>query len=285
MIIEKLREKTDLTHSETILADYILANTELVMKMNIRELADAAYVSAPTVTRLCQKIGDCGFNDFKVTLSREYSDTYQKMTTIDDNYPFGKNDSPQEIINKLARGSINAIVSSRDGIDLKAIMQVIRAIEKRRIIDIYGTGYSTFGAESFAMKMTRIGYPTTVISEEAMKYARAHSSTESQFAIIISYSGLLGKYVDYMQALNASNTPILLITGNPLSPLISYARYVIQIKNNESVNMNDKIDTISSQISLHFVLDCIYSLVFAQHFEENRNKSHNSTPHDKKMII
>ena len=79
MIIEKLREKTDLTHSETILADYILANTELVMKMNIRALADAAYVSAPTVTRLCQKLGDCGFNDFKVTLSREYSDTYQKM--------------------------------------------------------------------------------------------------------------------------------------------------------------------------------------------------------------
>ena len=57
MIIEKLQEKLGFTSTEELLANYILTHADDVTQMTVREVADAVFVSPPTVSRLCQKLG------------------------------------------------------------------------------------------------------------------------------------------------------------------------------------------------------------------------------------
>ncbi|WP_423250311.1 MurR/RpiR family transcriptional regulator, partial [Bacillus anthracis] len=47
---------------------YIMENSEKVVYMRIRDLADAAHISTSSVLRFCRKVNCEGFSEFKVKL-------------------------------------------------------------------------------------------------------------------------------------------------------------------------------------------------------------------------
>ena len=58
-----------LPSAERKVADFILDNPDRAMRMVINEIAEAAGVSVPSVTRLARRLGYKGFLDFRVALS------------------------------------------------------------------------------------------------------------------------------------------------------------------------------------------------------------------------
>ena len=54
-----------LPSAERKVADFILENSERATRMVINEIAEAAGVSVPSVTRLARKLGYSGFLDFR----------------------------------------------------------------------------------------------------------------------------------------------------------------------------------------------------------------------------
>lgn len=269
MIIEKLQEKSGFTSTEELLANYILSHSDRVTKMTVRELADAAFVSPPTVSRLCQKLGLDGFSRFKVAFSAECTEIYQKMRQVDDNYPFSSSDTPREIVDKLSKLSVYHILAAQENIDYDVLGKAARAICARKFVDVYGMGLSLYSAFGFAEKMTRIGYMTTVVQDYAQQVYRAAVSTKDQFAIVISHSGKMSKTLKVIQRLHESKIPTLLITGNRVSPMIQYATYVGYIYSAENLAMQEKLDSFGSQTALHFLLDCLFSVVFQRKYDEH----------------
>lgn len=269
MIIEKLQEKSGFTSTEELLANYILSHSDSVTKMTVRELADAAFVSPPTVSRLCQKLGLDGFSRFKVAFSAECTEVYQKMRQVDDNYPFSSSDTPKEIVDKLSKLSVYHILAAQENIDYDVLGKAARAICARKFVDVYGMGLSLYSAFGFAEKMTRIGYVTTVNQDYAQQVYRAAISTKDQFAIVISHSGKMSKTLKVIQRLHEQKVPTLLITGNRVSPMIQYATYVGYIYSAESLSMQDKLDSFGSQTALHFLLDCLFAVIFQRKYDEH----------------
>ena len=53
---------------ELSLYRYIMKNSEKVIYMRIRELADEAHVSTTTILRFCKKVNCQGYSEFKVKL-------------------------------------------------------------------------------------------------------------------------------------------------------------------------------------------------------------------------
>lgn len=53
---------------ESALYRYIMENSEKVVYMRIRDLADAAHISTSSVLRFCRKVNCEGFSEFKVKL-------------------------------------------------------------------------------------------------------------------------------------------------------------------------------------------------------------------------
>ncbi|MGV6806740.1 MAG: transcriptional regulator HexR, partial [bacterium] len=60
---------TQLSKSETKVANKVLENPALVTQSTIATLAQAAEVSEPTVNRFCKKFGADGYPDFKLKLA------------------------------------------------------------------------------------------------------------------------------------------------------------------------------------------------------------------------
>lgn len=57
---------------ETSLYNYISQNSEKVVYMRIRELANETHVSTASILRFCKKINCEGFSEFKVKLKMYY---------------------------------------------------------------------------------------------------------------------------------------------------------------------------------------------------------------------
>ena len=270
MLIELLQNEENLTETEQELSRYILAHLDTVTEMTVRQLADAAFVSPPMVSRLCRKLGTKGWNDFKVRLATECAEAYQAMMDVDSNFPVAAGDSLRQIADKIAQLSIQHILAAKDNLDFAVIHQAIEAICKRRIIDIYGEGMSAVSGAEFSEKMLRIGYMTAIFRDYTTQYYHASASTDAHFAIVISHSGLSGSIIRIIQILSRRKVPVLLITGNHLSPMVKYADYVCYIHSAEELDMQQKIERFGVQTVIHYILDVIYAGTFSQNYHKNR---------------
>lgn len=274
MIIEKLQACKDFTSTERDLAGYILEHAETVVNLNIRELAQAALVSPPTVSRLCHKIGLDGYNSFKVQLAAEHQELTHRMQQVDMNYPFQEGDNLKEIADKLADLSVEQIRAANRNLDYITLSKVVRAICVRRRVLLIGQGLSYDVTNSFAERMTRIGY--TVISSPDIGIQLSHAyldDPKSGVAIAISHSGLTKDIVRTVEALHRNRLPTLLITGNPVSPMSACADWVCCLNSTESLTMEGKIDCFGFQTAVHYLLDCLYSMVFADDYRKNMEKA------------
>ena len=269
MLIELLQNKEGFTETERNLSDYILTHVDTVKEMTVRKLAEAAYVSPPAVSRLCQKAGIKSWGDFKIRLATECTETYREMIKVDSNFPFKPKDSSREIVDKLAQLTIQHTLAAKENIDYSVMNRAADAICKRRTIDIYGEGMSLTSAEEFAEKMLRIGHPAMIIKGNTEQHYHSLTSTADQFAIMISYSGRWDYLIKIVKSLRDRNTPMLLIMGNRLSPMIRYANYTSYIHSAEELEMKLKMERFGVQTAIHFILDILYTHVFLRNYPQN----------------
>ena len=94
-----------LPSAERKVADFILDDPERAMRMVINEIAEAAGVSVPSVTRLARRLGYKGFLDFRVALANgaAANGATQKLSPITDE------DSDSTVIDKLCGYSIMSL--------------------------------------------------------------------------------------------------------------------------------------------------------------------------------
>lgn len=269
MLIELLQNEDELTEAERELARYIVVHVDTVKEMTVRGLAEKAFVSPPTVSRLCQKAGMKNWADFKVRLAMECTENYQEMMCVDSNFPFEATDNPREIVNKLSQLTVAHTRAAAERIDIGMMNRAVDAISSRRTIDIYGRGLSLSAAEEFAEKMLRIGHPTTILKGDTRQYYQAVTSTADQFAIMISHSGQSDRLKNVAKLLHQNQVPLLLVTGNRISPLIRYATFVGYIDSAEDLRMNQKMERFGVQTVIHFILDVLYALTFSRNYSHN----------------
>lgn len=274
MIIETLQSCKDLTTTECVLAEYILGNVDAVTTMTIRELAQEAAVSPPTVSRLCNKLGLSSYNDFKVQLATEHQKLIHKLQKVDLNHPFNERDSAYKITKKLADLSIEQIQSAYQSIDPLLLEQVAHAVCLRRQIFLFGIGLSHTVTQSFSERLTRIGYVVSASPDTGIQVAHAClAEAKSSVAIVISHSGMTRDVLRCAQKLHKNKVPTLLITGNPLSPMNPYSNWVCCLSSAEKLTMQEKIDCFGFQTSVHYLLDCLYSMIFGHDYEANAEKA------------
>ena len=73
-LIKDLKEAASLTSRESDIRDYFLSHPERIAELSCRDIGEAAYTSASSVTRFCQKFGCKGCPDFKVRFLSEVKD-------------------------------------------------------------------------------------------------------------------------------------------------------------------------------------------------------------------
>lgn len=267
LLIDKLKKQSNFTDAEIVLSNYILANLNDVSKMTIYELSENSFCSVATISRFCKKLKLKNFNQLKINIVKELSNLSLDTQRVEYNYPFNKEDSEDEIAQKIHRLTVQTINENFAAIDYTMIHHAATLIYKAEIIDIYATWNSLVSAMNLHSKLLWIGKNSNLETSQGFQRVKSKFSNEKHLAIFISYFGVSERNISISKSLQKTNTPYILITGPNLNPLCVNAKVVIHVSSEES-NYN-KIAPFSSDIAIDYVINILYSFIFKINFDKN----------------
>ncbi|MGF7058505.1 MurR/RpiR family transcriptional regulator [Brassicibacter mesophilus] len=261
-IILKINErKQDFTQSEVKLSEYILSNTNEISTISVQKLAKLSKISPASVIRFCKKMGYNGFQDLKLDLVKDMSQrnntekVYEDITT---------HDTIGEMMQKLSYENTKVIQNTIDLMDEKEVEKAINAINKGKIIYIFGVGASGLVAKDFQYKLMRI--KKTVISyiDSHTQLASSANIENSDVAIGISYSGKTLEVYKAMKKAKDKGATTISITKYGKNPLSEISDINIGVAGNEQ---NIRVGAIASRIAQLTAIDVLFVGITKNDFE------------------
>lgn len=266
-LITKLRQQSDFTTTEKRIATYILTNLASLPTMYIKDLAAATYTSHSAIIRLAQKLGYHGFRDFQRALTTVAATQAKHAGPVDVNFPFTAADSVSEIAQKMADLNIRAIQTTHEQLNVPQLTRIANRLSLCQRLFLFSQGDSQLRARSFQNKLVKINRFAIIGEEYADEAWNAANLTTQDCAMIISYAGTTKSHLKFARYFHAHHVPLVVLTGNPQSPLIPLATEHLLTVQPETHFA--KVGTFASQAAFEYVLDTLFAILYAQDFEHH----------------
>ena len=267
MLLSQQIEELHLPHAEAAVAKYILEQGSQLKGMSTRKIASKAYTTPATLVRLGQRLGFEGWTDFFTAFLEEREYLERHFNKIDANCPFSKSDNQTTIANKIAALHVESIQDTMALLDYNQLQKAVNCLLKAQNIYLVGVSVSLDCTWLFKRNMQRIGKNVILESNQGELFFSLFSATKNYCAIIVSYSGTTKRVVDAMSILNKQNVPTILITGLGNNDITEKASHVIHMTTRE--RLSSKIGNFTTEVSIHLILDILYSCYFAENYEKN----------------
>lgn len=267
LLIDKLKIQADLTTTEKRIAEYILNHLATIPAINVDELAKKTYTSHSSVIRLAKKMGYEGFRDFRVAISAIAHSNLYREEQVDANFPFLPQDSTQEIAKKMADLAVDTVKKTYAQLDHDILAASADLLAKAERIFLFAQGDSQIRGRSFQNKLVKINKFLIVADEYSDEDWNAVNLTQKDCALFITYRARVPQYERILKHFLNENVPSVLLTGNARSNLIPLAHQAIVFTQAEMDFI--KVSTFSSQVAFEYVLDTLFSLIYAKNFNGN----------------
>lgn len=258
--------------NEKAMIDLILEDPSSFIKMDISEITEKAHVSRSTIYRLCEKTGTSGLSEFKLRLSEERENFEKEENNFDFNYPMHGGENGHKIASILKEDYAETVQVTENLLDFRSLHLAAKWIHDAEMTDIYASAGNIFFADNFRFQMCEIGKYVNVPHESYEWSLCAATSNVKHVAIVISFGGRSIGVENICKTLKANKTKIILIGSKEAKTLEKYADvklYMAQVEDHYR-----KISSFSTRVSLLYLLDILYSAIFALDYEENKkNKS------------
>ena len=267
MLIRERLERCDFSNSEQTVIQYILKKKLAIKDMTTKEIAAQTYASPSTLVRIAHKMGYSGWNELKEAYLKEEEYLVTHFCHIDANLPFEKGDSIMSIANKIAilkKESIDDTLSLVTHDDLQSAIQIIR---KSSYINIFAVSNNLLITQEFKHNMSRIRKRVEVHTLQSEIVFNACLADPTSCAIIISYSGETDILIRSIKALKANHIPIIVISSIGNNTAKQLADCILHITTREK--LYSKIATFSTDTAIIYLLDVIYSCIFALDYDQN----------------
>ncbi|MGM9903018.1 MurR/RpiR family transcriptional regulator [Enterococcus hirae] len=190
--------QSELSVTETKLANYILDNFLDVPQMTAQNLASLSGTSPATVIRFSKKMGYKKYSDFKLAVSRT------RETQIKNEYSNISFDESFEITkNKLLANDKLVIDAIAELLDEETVKKVVNKLYHANKIFVYGVGTSGIAAEDIRQKWLKIGKNVIFEKDKTLILQQMQSDKEKENVFWgISNSG---KNKDVLQIVEEAN--------------------------------------------------------------------------------
>lgn len=248
-VIREIRAyRSSLSPSERKFGDYIIDNSQAILKMTLSEVANEAGVSDATAVRFCRSLGYRRWLDFKIALTRSLPITSKII-----HQEIEKDDSPIEVVKKVFSGSIQTLNDTLAVIDEKSILKTIHLIEKAKKILIAAVGTSSPMAQELYNRLFRLGLNCEIQTDSYLQVMRSALLTKDDVLFVISQTGASMDPIRTAQEAKKRGCPIICITGNKTSDLALLCDVVLLSVSHESMT-----ETTSSRIAQYALIHSIY---------------------------
>lgn len=266
-IIQQLRDLDGYTASEQEIIRVIFQDPDFLKTATAQELAKAAYTSASTVVRLCQKLGCKTYHEFQVRFAAEQERWQMGKIFADANLPFNRDDTPEMILRRLTDLQSVALRETHSLVDMKRYRHAVEMLAAADSIDIYGISINLHLAYDFAYKMARIQRNVQITLDSQQSLLTAVTPYPNHCAIVISYSGETAEMVQYAELLRKSKTPFVSITStgdNSVARRADERLYIATMEKRFS-----KLGAFASYISIATVMNYLYAGIFSLDYDKN----------------
>lgn len=160
-VITKLKSLlSSLPPAERRVGEYILNNLETAPLMSIHDLAGAADVSLPTVTRIVRKLGCDGFIYFKLALAADNAANNIRNQDAAE--------SKDDLVS-LSLGEMNASIEELSKtVDRIKLEDMVNRVTNARRVLILADGFMMNHANNFTLRMSLAGIDATATVDRAM---------------------------------------------------------------------------------------------------------------------
>lgn len=271
-LLDRIRQATlEPPGSRKSVADFLLREGSGVANLSMAEVANLTFTSKPSLVRFAKAMGYLGWRDFRmafVTAMREDEESTTLARSVDPNHPFGPEDTLREVVGQVALLECQAISEVSEQMDELALMEAATRVLYAQRLVFFGDKPNRFFGELFAYKLDQIDIVCDVPSRDEWEQA-ARELGESDCAIIASYSGNEWHCnpVGLTTVLKAAKVPVVAITNSGDNWLREHCDCVLSFKPRE--HYYSKISGYYSEHCVQFILDALYSAVFAADYDRN----------------
>ncbi|MGE8396822.1 MAG: MurR/RpiR family transcriptional regulator, partial [Comamonas sp.] len=234
----------------------VLADPHSFARLPVRELAEKANVSKPTVVRFCRSMGYDGLADFKLKLAGNVAEGVpfvHRSVDVDD--------KTSDVLVKVIDNSVSAFLQYRNDANASAIEQAVEAIvdawRHNRRLEIYGVGNSGVVALDAQHKFFRLGIPSQATSDAHIQAMAATMLEQGDCVILISNSGRTKDLVDIAKVARNNNATVISITSSH-TPLSESSNILLCADNPEG---SDLYSPMASRLLHLLIIDILATAV------------------------
>jgi len=209
----------DLRRSERRVAEVVLTAPRDLLQMSIRQVADRAEVSEPTVMRFAQQLGFSGYRAFSYRLAEEVGQMVPSMRTDID-----AGDDVASLGGKICGSAMAALDQLRNEADWPAIEATVDALHGVQRFEFYGVGASGLVAADAQHKFFRLGKPAIAYSDPHLQAMSANVADAATGILLFSFTGRSREILEAAR-LAADNGAVrvgVTCAGSPLAALCSH---------------------------------------------------------------
>lgn len=267
MLIRERLENFDFSNSEQKIVAYILEKKAAIQEMTTKEIAEATYTSPSTLVRIAHKMNFSGWSDLKEAFLKEEEYLQKYFSEINANLPFQRNDTIMSIASKIAALEKESIDDTLSLITHDDLQQAIQIIRKASYTSLFAVSNNLLITQEFQHNMSRIKKRVDICALQGETIFKAHLADPSSCAIIVSYSGETEILNQTIKTLKGNNIPVIAITNIGDNTAARLADCVLRISTREK--LYSKIATFSTDSAIVYLLDVLYSCIFALDYDAN----------------
>ncbi len=215
-----------------------------IIYLSITELSARLNVAEATIVRFCKKLGYSGFQNFKLSLSKE----------------LGSAENQQEsIVKRVAMQMTDAIVETSRSVNYDMYLRIADILIKADKIGAFGVGNSHITAMEVGNVFARIGIDVIVTADAHLQAMIASNMKEGDVVILISVSGSTTDIIDVADIAKKNGVTIVVITCYDHSPLAKYADFLLNSTRREAAYEGG---SVSSIVSISYLINILYHAIY-----------------------
>ena len=245
-----------LAPAEQRVGKLVLEDPHRFARLPVRELAERAHVSKPTVVRFCRSMGYDGLADFKLKLAGNVAEGVpfvHRSVDVDD--------KTSDVLVKVIDNSVAAFLQYRNAATPAAIEQAVNAItstwQRKQRLEIYGVGNSGVVAQDAQHKFFRLGISSQATSDTHIQTMGATMLRPGDCLIVISNSGRTRELVDVAHIARHQVATVIAITSSH-TPLSDSSHILLAADNLEG---SDLYSPMASRLLHLLIIDILATAV------------------------
>jgi RpiR family carbohydrate utilization transcriptional regulator len=255
-LIDRMRASLPgLKKAERRVVDAVLRDLDVAARLSIKELAQMAAVSEPTVVRFARRLGCAGFTDFKIRLSQDQAIARMFVLPEQEKLPRDASTTASHVY----EAAVQALTHSFAQRDPAALDRAAQAIVEAKRVWCFGVGGSSANLAAEAEnRLFRYDINASAVVDPYRQRMAAALCESGDAVLVFSVTGKPRSLVDSANAARALGATVISVT-RPQSPLAAESTIVLPL----DLSDHDKHLQIPSRLRYGqlFILDCLATMV------------------------